>query len=176
MRTFYLSKGCHFVNELFPATSVRSPPESVRQGQAGALDLEKNVRISQGTFRTLYLTSFKPLSAIKTNQPSHNINSLLQTFHEPQGSSQQSSSQHQLQTSRLQQGYSLGAGDSPGAIHTPDQTHLSQMSPLDRFGLAGLLATVRSDNPDVASLAIGQDLTQLGLNLNSPEQVHTYQF
>lgn len=69
----------------------------------------------------------------------------------------------------MQQGYGLGAGDSPGAMHTPDQTHLSQMSPLDRFGLAGLLATVRSENPDVASLAIGQDLTQLGLNLNSPE-------
>ena len=43
------------------------------------------------------------------------------------------------------------------------------MSELDRFGLAGLLATVRSDNPDVAGLAIGQDLNHLGLNLNSVE-------
>lgn len=43
------------------------------------------------------------------------------------------------------------------------------MSPMDRFGLPGLLAIVRNENPDIASLAIGQDLTQLGLNVNSPE-------
>ena len=43
------------------------------------------------------------------------------------------------------------------------------MSAMDEFGLAGFLATVRSDNPDVAGLARGQDLTSLGLNLNSPE-------
>lgn len=82
--------------------------------------------------------------------------------------SQQPSSQPQPQASRLQQGYA-GSGESPGTAPTPDQTTLSQMSALDRYGLHGLLATVRSENPDVASLAIGQDLTQLGLNLNSPE-------
>lgn len=47
------------------------------------------------------------------------------------------------------------------------------MVPIDRWGLAGLLATIRSDNPDVAGLAIGQDLTQLGLDLNSQEYVHS---
>lgn len=40
---------------------------------------------------------------------------------------------------------------------------------MDRFGLPGLLATIRSENPNVASLAIGQDLNQLGLNLSSHE-------
>ena len=84
-------------------------------------------------------------------------------------SSQQSSSQPQPQNARIQQGYSVDTSESPGAAHTPDQTPLSQMSALDRFGLPGLLATVRGENPDMASLAIGQDLTQLGLNLNSPE-------
>lgn len=83
--------------------------------------------------------------------------------------SQQPSTQSQAQTTRLQQGYAVGSGESPGTTHTPDQATLSQMSALDRYGLHGLLATVRSENPDVASLAIGQDLTQLGLNLNSPE-------
>ena len=43
------------------------------------------------------------------------------------------------------------------------------MSDIDRFGLAGLISTIRSDNPDVAGLAIGQDLNHLGLNLNSVE-------
>ena len=68
---------------------------------------------------------------------------------------------------RLQQSYRGALPDSPAA--TPEQIQGSQMSDLDRFGLAGLLATVRSGNPDVASLAIGQDLNQLGLNLNSIE-------
>lgn len=47
--------------------------------------------------------------------------------------------------------------------------HDLALGELDRFGLAGLLANVRSENPDVAGLAIGQDLNQLGLNLNSVE-------
>lgn len=104
-----------------------------------------------------------------TQQGAHNFTSLLHTFHEGQMTSQQPSAQSQPQTTRLQQGYAVGSGESPGTTHTPDQTTLSQMSALDRYGLHGLLATVRSENPDVASLAIGQDLTQLGLNLNSPE-------
>lgn len=83
--------------------------------------------------------------------------------------SQQPSSLAQPQQSRSQQGYIIGASESPGAARTPDQTPLSQMSALDRFGLPGLLATVRSENPDAASLAVGQDLNQLGLELNSPE-------
>ena len=70
---------------------------------------------------------------------------------------------------RPHQGYNGRLADSPGTAHTPEQTPINQMTALERWGLPGLLATVRSENPDVASLAIGQDLTQLGLNLNSPE-------
>ena len=99
----------------------------------------------------------------------HNLNSLLQTFHEPQMAAQQPSAQSQSQVTRPQQGYAAGTGESPGMTHALDLTVFSQMNPVDRFGLAGLLATVRSENTDVANLAIGQDLTQLGLNLNSPE-------
>ena len=105
----------------------------------------------------------------KANQQGHSLNSLLQNFHDSQMSSQQASSQAQPQNARQQQGYPVDINESPGVTHTPDQTSLLQMSELDRFGLPGLLATVRSENVDVASLAIGQDLTQLGLNLNSPE-------
>lgn len=46
---------------------------------------------------------------------------------------------------------------------------LSSMSELDRFGLAGLLHTIRSENTDIAALAIGQELTTLGLDLSQPE-------
>ena len=109
------------------------------------------------------------MSTGKTNQQGQILNSLLQNFHDSPMASQQSSSQPQQQNARLQQGYTVDTSESPGPTHTPDQTPLSQMSALDRYGLAGLLSMVRSDNPDVAGLAIGQDLTQLGLNLNSPE-------
>ena len=45
------------------------------------------------------------------------------------------------------------------------------MSAIDEFGLPGFLNTISNDNPDVSYLARGQDLTTLGLNLNSAESV-----
>ena len=39
----------------------------------------------------------------------------------------------------------------------------------DRFGLLGLLSVIRMTDPDLNTLALGTDLTTLGLNLNSPE-------
>jgi CCR4-NOT transcription complex subunit 2 len=39
----------------------------------------------------------------------------------------------------------------------------------DRFGLLGLLSVIRMTDPDLTTLALGTDLTTLGLNLNSPE-------
>jgi len=41
----------------------------------------------------------------------------------------------------------------------------------DRFGLLGLLGVIRMTDPDLTTLALGTDLTTLGLNLNSPENV-----
>ncbi|KAL4818945.1 hypothetical protein BDW67DRAFT_156324 [Aspergillus spinulosporus] len=54
-----------------------------------------------------------------------------------------------------------------------DQQPLTEMSELDKFGLAGLLRMIHSDSADVASLAIGQDLMTLGLDLNQPEPLHS---
>ncbi|PIA24927.1 hypothetical protein AQUCO_14200006v1 [Aquilegia coerulea] len=42
----------------------------------------------------------------------------------------------------------------------------------DRFGLLGLLSVIRMSDPDLTSLALGIDLTTLGLNLNSGEDLH----
>ena len=36
----------------------------------------------------------------------------------------------------------------------------------DRFGLLGLLSVIRMSDPDLTTLALGTDLTTLGLNLN----------
>lgn len=52
-----------------------------------------------------------------------------------------------------------------------EQQPLAEMSELDKFGLAGLLRMIHSDSADVASLAVGQDLMTLGLDLNQPEYV-----
>ncbi|KAL8831029.1 MAG: hypothetical protein Q9170_005479, partial [Blastenia crenularia] len=94
----------------------------------------------------------------------NNVNSILSSFqNHPFGSSPHNALSQQP-PSRQQQGF-----QSSGASHTAENTPLDQMAPIDRWGLAGLLATIRSDNPDVAGLAIGQDLTQLGLDLNSQE-------
>lgn len=63
-------------------------------------------------------------------------------------------------------------GDSQepsGPTQSAEQPPLAQMSELDRFGLAGLLRMIHSESPDVASLAVGQDLMTLGLDLNQPE-------
>ncbi|XP_022755711.1 probable NOT transcription complex subunit VIP2 isoform X3 [Durio zibethinus] len=42
----------------------------------------------------------------------------------------------------------------------------------DPFGLLGLQSVIRMSNPDLTSLALGIDLTTLGLNLNSSENLH----
>ncbi|KAI5655550.1 hypothetical protein M9H77_32737 [Catharanthus roseus] len=42
----------------------------------------------------------------------------------------------------------------------------------DRYGMRGLLNVLKFPNPATTSLALGTDLTTLGLNLNSPEPVH----
>ncbi|MQM17526.1 hypothetical protein Taro_050500 [Colocasia esculenta] len=47
----------------------------------------------------------------------------------------------------------------------------TQGSP-DRFGLLGLLSVIRLNDPDLSSLALGIDLTTLGLNLNAADTLY----
>ena len=109
------------------------------------------------------------------------IASLSQTTLKPDHSTSQQlrqPPQGRPQPSRPQQhqtGFGADFVESPGDGRTRNQTPLSHMSELDRYGLAGLLDTIRNDDPDVTSLAIGHDLTQLGLDLNSSEYVFVYQ-
>jgi len=42
----------------------------------------------------------------------------------------------------------------------------------DRFGLIGLLSVIRMTDPDLNTLALGTDLTTLGLNLNSTDVLY----
>ena len=43
------------------------------------------------------------------------------------------------------------------------------ISPADRFGLLGLLNIIRMSSSDLGMLALGSDLTNLGLDLSSPK-------
>ncbi|KAF3921254.1 hypothetical protein ABW21_db0205919 [Orbilia brochopaga] len=61
----------------------------------------------------------------------------------------------------------------PRYSSTPPDTELSEssgQSDIDKFGLNGLLPLIRNEDLDMALLALGTDLTQLGLELNQPEQ------
>ncbi|KAL7653957.1 unnamed protein product [Aspergillus niger] len=70
-------------------------------------------------------------------------------------------------------GFPATGKEASGAAQSSDQLPLAEMSELDKFGLAGLLRMIHSDNADVSSLAVGQDLMTLGLDLNQPEPLHT---
>jgi len=45
-------------------------------------------------------------------------------------------------------------------------------SATDRFGLMGILSVIRMTEPDLNTLALGTDLTSLGLNLNSADSLY----
>lgn len=79
--------------------------------------------------------------------------------HFPSASSQQS-----LTLSSMNHAYSQPRASSAAASAAP--------STADRFGLLGLLSVIRMTDPDLNVLALGTDLTTLGLNLNSPEALY----
>jgi CCR4-NOT transcription complex subunit 2 len=93
----------------------------------------------------------------------------------PESYPEQQQNQAQIQQVQQQQqqgGLISGDGqESSTTGQSAEQPSLSQLSELDRFGLAGLLRMIHSENPDIASLAVGQDLMTLGLDLNQPECV-----
>ncbi|OIT02286.1 PREDICTED: probable NOT transcription complex subunit VIP2 isoform X1 [Nicotiana attenuata] len=76
--------------------------------------------------------------------------------------------QHQSQSQfRLQQMSALGQPYRDQGMKSMQ----AQATP-DPFGMLGLLSVIRMSDPDLTSLALGIDLTTLGLNLNSTENLH----
>ncbi|KAI9349261.1 hypothetical protein DFJ73DRAFT_833967 [Zopfochytrium polystomum] len=79
----------------------------------------------------------------------------------------------------LQQGRSL-APNGVGTIGTtaattnpsaPGAVQTANLASGDRFGLLGLIDVIRMTDPDMNMLALGSDLTSLGLDLNSPDSL-----
>ncbi|CAM0942629.1 unnamed protein product [Alopecurus aequalis] len=64
---------------------------------------------------------------------------------------------------------------SPGAQPYRDQSLKpiqGGQTPPDPYGLLGLLGVIKMNDADLASLALGMDLTTLGLNLNSADNLY----
>jgi CCR4-NOT transcription complex subunit 2 len=57
--------------------------------------------------------------------------------------------------------------------HTQTSSSRHDLNLAGSFGLMGLMGVIRMEDPERGSLALGTDLTTLGLNLNSNESLHT---
>ncbi|KAK3068810.1 hypothetical protein LTS18_000517, partial [Coniosporium uncinatum] len=64
--------------------------------------------------------------------------------------------------------------DAPDPAQPPQRKRIRDMTPMEKFGLPGLLAKLPPDSPDYDPLAVGQDLTVLGLDLNRPDNEPLY--
>ncbi|XP_057525710.1 probable NOT transcription complex subunit VIP2 isoform X2 [Amaranthus tricolor] len=104
------------------------------------------------------------ISLRSMNSPSgvSNISSYEQQFMQ-QYQPQQNQSQFRLQQMPSINQTFRDQGIKP--IQSPQPT-------TDPYGLLGLLSVIRMSDPDLTSLALGIDLTTLGLNLNSSENLH----
>nr|GEW64904.1 probable NOT transcription complex subunit VIP2 isoform X1 [Tanacetum cinerariifolium] len=100
----------------------------------------------------------RPLNSPNTVSGSGSYDQLFQQYQQQQNQSQ----------FRLQQVFT---GSQSYRDQGMKSMQAAQAAP-DRFGLLGLLSVIRMSDPDLTSLALGIDLTTLGLNLNSAENLH----
>ena len=79
--------------------------------------------------------------------------------------------QHHQNTSSQYRLHQMSAIGQPFRDVGLKPMQVTQSNP-DRFSLLGLLSVIKMSDPDLTSLALGIDLTSLGLNLNSTENLH----
>ena len=68
--------------------------------------------------------------------------------------------------------FCMGQMSEVGPHGDQDLNSQSSEPAIDEFGLCGLLKVIRMNNPNLNSLALGLDLTTLGLNLNASDNIH----
>ncbi|XP_073114477.1 probable NOT transcription complex subunit VIP2 isoform X1 [Elaeis guineensis] len=118
---------------------------------------------SHGTYHSQVQNMGPPsigLRALNSPNPASSFGTyeqLIQQYQQPQNQSPF----HLQQMSAVSQLYGDQNLKSMQGTQTPD-----------RFGLLGLLSVIRMNDPDLTSLALGVDLTRLGLNLNSSDNLH----
>ncbi|KAL9079673.1 MAG: hypothetical protein Q9157_001449 [Trypethelium eluteriae] len=74
----------------------------------------------------------------------------------------------------LQAGQGLGgqAAVSSNSSQQLGKKRISEMTELEQYGLEGLFARINPNHPDHSPLALGHDLTTLGIDLNSPDPIY----
>eukprot|EP00250_Pteridium_aquilinum_P014007 c21716_g1_i1 orf=34-1839(-) len=68
--------------------------------------------------------------------------------------------------------FRLGAHQQLAAMGQSSREQGTRGLAVDRFGLLGLLNVIRMSNPDLTTLALGTDLTTLGLDLNARDNLY----
>ena len=81
----------------------------------------------------------------------------------------QQQSQRLVQRPMVQSTVAMGVAPRKTVNPGTGPVAVPSLAPGDKFGLLGLLHVIRMSDPDLTTLALGTDLTTLGLNLNSPE-------
>ncbi|EMD63136.1 hypothetical protein GGP41_005158 [Bipolaris sorokiniana] len=74
------------------------------------------------------------------------------------------------QQGQFEQTFGADVMGSPNAQSMPHKK-LSDMTDSERYGLPGLLSMIPMESPDYSTLAMGQDLTVLGLDLSRPDNL-----
>ncbi|KAI9890300.1 MAG: hypothetical protein M1814_004336 [Vezdaea aestivalis] len=145
----------------------------MRYGKASARDMTSKASVVPGPLsaRILLMRSKQAISR-------QNLQSIFASAPNTQGvnpnqrTQRDFPSQFQSDPRQGQQQYEGDFSESPQATQSPDEQSLSQMADLDKYGLRGLLAMIRHEGSDIGALAVGQDLTALGLDLNQHEPLY----
>ncbi|KAI9693110.1 MAG: hypothetical protein M1822_005105 [Bathelium mastoideum] len=78
----------------------------------------------------------------------------------------------QSQSQQSDQNLGNQIANSTNAIHQLGKKRISEMTELEQYSLEGLFARINPNHPDHSPLALGHDLTTLGIDLNSADPIY----
>ncbi|CCJ30181.1 unnamed protein product, partial [Pneumocystis jirovecii] len=115
------------------------------------------------------------ISILKPDVQSYNLATEQEKMNIQKANLELSSDPHSSVNSAANALLSLSTSDIPPNTSTIESKGLSieqpstSLTPVEKFSLKGLLNIFRMENPDLNTLALGTDLTTLGLNFNQPD-------
>jgi len=147
------------------------PPASVASGSTTASKCE--TKAAPSSHRVAGRMASSTSSGSISQLPQDSLRGILAQVPSPPSQGGASSSLSPAQSSLAQ-----GSQSSQGAASEEDRkkeemlyltTPEAERASREKYGLLGILKVIRMTDPDLNTLALGMDLTTLGLNLNSPE-------
>ncbi|XP_025420795.1 CCR4-NOT transcription complex subunit 2-like isoform X1 [Sipha flava] len=164
-------------DQLFSMGMVKAPTSETSEFTMSSKDFPALPGTQPLSVTTTSSTTTDPNQQSSTTASGLTTNSLDQNS--LQSSSDHSSDQRLNNLNSQTDNNSQENGDSgtkKGVQTSPDGkvTNIPGSMVRDQFGIVGLLTFIRAaeSDPNLVSLALGQDLTALGLNLNSPENIY----